>query len=80
MATTVNLSQERFAELARAAEEQGTTPDELVDEAVAALLRKRRFDELLSWGERHTRELGIKEEDVDRIIHEARDERRSRSR
>ena len=38
----IHLTDERFAELSRAAQAQGKTPDDLADEAIAILLRKRR--------------------------------------
>ena len=41
---TIHLTDERYAELMRVAQEQGTTPDELADKAVAAMLRRARRD------------------------------------
>jgi hypothetical protein len=77
-AKTIHLTEERFAELTRAAHAQGRTPDELADEAIAMLLRKRRLDDLMEFGQRHTRELGIPEGDVNRLISEVRAERKAR--
>jgi len=40
-ANVVHLTAERFDALVRAAADQGKSPDELADEAIAALLRRR---------------------------------------
>ncbi|MGD1097210.1 MAG: hypothetical protein ABSB35_35140 [Bryobacteraceae bacterium] len=76
----IHLTEERFAELARAAAAQSKSPDELADEAIAMLLCKRRLDELMQFGQRHTRDLGIPENDIERLISEVRSERRTRAR
>ena len=73
-ANTIHLTDDRFRELTRAALEHGKTPDELADEAIAMLLRKRALNDLMEFGQRHTRELGIPESDVSRLISEARAE------
>ena len=74
-AKSIQLADDRFAELARVALALGKTPDELADEAIAILLRKRRLDDLVEFGQRHTQELAIPESDVDRLISEVRSER-----
>jgi len=74
-ANTIHLTDDRFAELTRAAQAEGKTPDEVADEAIAMLLGKRRLDELMEFGQRHTSELGIPESDVNRLISEVRAER-----
>ena len=67
-ANNIHLTADRFAELACAAQAQGKTPDELADEAIAMLLRKRRLEDLMEYGQQRAQELGIKEDDVDRLI------------
>jgi len=76
----IRLSEERFAELARAAAAQNRSPDELADEAIALLLRKRRLDELIQFGQSHARDRGIPENEIERLIAEVRSERRTRAR
>lgn len=75
----VHLTAERFEALVRAAADQGKSPDELADEAIAALLRRRRLDELIDFGRRHAQHQGIDEGEVERLIAEARSERRNRT-
>lgn len=73
---TIHLSDARFAELQQAARAQGKTPDELADEAIAMLVRRDRLEGLLTFGEQQSRRLGVTEQDVERLINEARNERR----
>jgi hypothetical protein len=51
---------------------------ELVRDAVDCRLRERRRQRVYVLWRRAARKLGIKEEDVDRLIHEFRDEGRQR--
>ena len=78
-ANNIHLTADRFAELACAAQAQGQSPDELADEAIAMPLRRRRLEDLMEYGQR-AQELGIKQDDVDRLIHEGRAESRARGR
>ena len=59
------------------AKKENRTMSELVSEALRRYEAVQRLKELQSYGEKRARELGIKEEDVDRLIHEYRTERRS---
>ena len=79
-ANTIHLTDGRYAELTQAAQARGKTPDELADEAIAMPLRTRRLDDVMEFGQRHTRELEIPESDVNRLIAEVRTERNRRSR
>ena len=63
-------------EAQKAASADHISVDELVRDAVERRLRDRRRQQLYAYGEGQARKLGIKEEDVDRIIHEIRDEER----
>jgi hypothetical protein len=65
-------------EAQKAASADRISVDELVTDAVARRLRERRRQHLYAYGEGQARKLGMKEEDVDRIIHEFRDEERER--
>ena len=75
-AKSINLTEARFAELLEAAQAQGKTPDELADEAIAMLVRKRRLHHLMEFGQRHSQELGIAEGAVNQLISDVRAERR----
>lgn len=77
-AKNIHLTDDRLAELTRAAQAQDKTPDELADEAIAMLLRKRRFQDLLARGERYGRDSGYTEDQVPDVVHEFRREQRSR--
>lgn len=57
-AKSINVTEARFAELLQAAQAQGKTPDELADEAIAMLVRKRRLHNLMEFGQRHAKSWG----------------------
>jgi metal-responsive CopG/Arc/MetJ family transcriptional regulator len=79
-AKNIHLAEPLLAELEGAARSQQKTPDELADEAVRAFLRKRRWQELLTYGEQKGAESGIVEEDVPEMMHQWRGEKRKQSR
>lgn len=62
--------------MARAAEktakEEARTKSELIREALRQYLWGRRWKALRQYGEQKARELGIREEDVDDLVHDAR--------
>ena len=63
-------------EAEKAASADRISVDELIRDAVERRLRQRRRQNLYAYAEGQARKLGIKEEDVERIIHEFRDEER----
>lgn len=67
-------------EMARAAEKiakvEARTKSELVREALRQYIWGRGWKELRIYGEERAREKGIKEEDLDRLVHETRRVRR----
>jgi hypothetical protein len=65
-------------EAEQAASADRISVDEFVRDAMERRLRARRRDWLYAYGEQQARKVGIKEEDVERIIHEFRDEERQR--
>jgi hypothetical protein len=65
-------------EAEKAASADPISVDELVRDAVERRLRERRRQNLYAYGEGQARKLGIQERDVDRIIHEFREEERER--
>jgi hypothetical protein len=79
-AKNIHLAEPLLAELEGAARSQQKTPDELADEAVRAFLRKRRWQDLLTYGQQRGTETGILEEDFPEVIHQWRRERREQSR
>lgn len=67
-----------LAEAEQAANADRISVDELVRDAVERRLKNRRRQNLYVYGELQARKLDIQEEDVDRIIHEFREEDRQR--
>ena len=67
-----------LAEAEQVASADRISVDELVRDAMERRLRERKRQKLYAYGEQQARKLGIKEEDVDRIIHEFREEERQR--
>ncbi len=57
---------------------QQVSMDDLTQAAMSRYLDELSWKKLYAYGEGQARELGIKEEDVDRIIHEFRNEERER--
>jgi hypothetical protein len=79
-AKNIHLAEPLLAELEGAARSQQKTPDELAGEAVQAFLRKRRLQDIFTYGEQKGTESGIPEEDIPEVVHEWRRERREQSR
>jgi hypothetical protein len=82
----IALEPELLEQVDRLAQEEGKTVDALANELLGPLLeiRKqaeasdRRWQKLVDYGQAQAEKLGIKEEDVDRLIHEWRSEHRGR--
>jgi hypothetical protein len=66
-----------LTEAVQAANDDHISVDEWVRDAMERRLRERRRQDLYAYGQEQARKLGIKEEDVERIIHEFREENRS---
>lgn len=73
---SVTLPDEMLKNARKLAKKENRTMSELVREALRRYEAVQRLKDLQSYGERRARELGIKEEDVDRLIDEYRAERR----
>lgn len=67
-----------LSEAERMAAEQHVTLDEWMRKAVQRAIEDSGWKRLYAYGEQQARKVGIKEEDVDRIIHEFREEERQR--
>ncbi len=75
---SVSLPPEMLKEAERVARAEGRTRSELVREALRHYIRAREWEEISAYGRARARELGIREKDVDRIIHEYRAEQRQK--
>lgn len=76
---TIELPAEIVKEAEQLAKKEGRSKTELVEEALGRYMRRREWDEINTYGRKRAKELGIKEEDVDRIIHEHRAEERAQN-
>jgi hypothetical protein len=75
-AKNVSISPKLFARVTEEAAAEGTTADEIVNEAMKRYLAVRRVDRLQRYGHKRAEELGTTEDDVPRLIAESRAERR----
>ncbi len=64
-----------LAQVKAAAEEEHRPLADVVRDAIERYVRDRRWQKLLSYGEDRARELGLREEDIPRLIAEFRRER-----
>ena len=65
-----------LAEAKNLASAEHTTVDAFVRDAMELYLSRRRRRKLYAYGEEQARKLGIREEDVERVVHEFRREER----
>jgi len=72
----VAIEPELFARISEEAAAEGTTADQIANEATKRYLAVRRLDRLQRYGQKRAEELGITEDDVPRLIAESRAERR----
>ena len=72
----VAIEPELFARITEEAAAEGSTADQIANEATKRYLALRRLDRLHSYGQKRAEELGITEDDVPRLIAESRAERR----
>jgi hypothetical protein len=62
-----------LANASRLAEAEQVSMDEFVRDAIERRIGELRRQKLYAYGEAQARKLGIREEDVDRIVHEHRE-------
>ena len=82
----IALEPDLLKQVGTLAEQEGKTADELANELLGPLLQIRRqadssdgrWQKLVEYGQLQAEKLGIKEEDVDRLIHEWRQAQRGR--
>ena len=72
----IAIEPELFARVTKQAVAEGTTADEIANEAMKRYLAVRRVDRLQRYGHKRAEELGITEDHVPRLIAESRAERR----
>ncbi len=73
---SVSLPPDLLKAAERTAKKEGRTKSELFREALRRYLQEREWRELRRYGAVRAQRLGIREADVDRLIHEHRAERR----
>jgi len=69
---TISLPPEMVKQIEKIIKEEGMTKSELFREALREYIRKRRREKIREYGARKSAEVGIKEEDVERLIDEYR--------
>ena len=69
---TISLPPEMVKQIEKIIKEDGMTKSELFREALREYIRKRRWEKIREYGARKAAELGVKEEDIERIIDEYR--------
>jgi predicted transcriptional regulator len=70
------LSDELLRQIEDTARAQGRKPEDVLEEAVRQYFEKQSWVQFVERNERKTRALGITEDDVPRLVEEARRERR----
>lgn len=66
-----------LAEAEKIAAARHISLDELMQQAVQSFVEERSWKEVFAFGKQQAHKLGYKEEDVDRLIHEFREEDRA---
>jgi len=72
---TLSLPPQMVEQIDELAKEEGMTKSEFFREAVRQYIRKKRWEKIREYGARKAAKLGIKEEDVERLIDEYRSEK-----
>ncbi|MCD6256853.1 ribbon-helix-helix protein, CopG family [Candidatus Aerophobetes bacterium] len=69
---TLSLPPEMVEQIEKIAKEENMTKSELFREALREYLKKKRWEKIREYGAKKAAELGIREEDVERLIDEYR--------
>lgn len=77
---SITIPPEMLKRAKKLAKLENRTMSELLREAYREYERKRRWDDLNSYGRERAAALGITEEDVPRLVNEVRDEMRAKVR
>jgi len=73
---SLSLPPEMAEKIKELMKKEGRTRSELIREALRRYVEEQEWKEIYRYGERKAKEKGIREEDVDRIIHEYREKKR----
>ena len=73
--TKVLLSEELLREVREAAAAEQRSVDEVLTDAVRRYLTERKWQSLVESGSRRARDMGLTEDDVPRLVEEARRDR-----
>ena len=71
---TFTASAELAAQITEAAKADGCSRSEFLRKAVDRHIRTERWSEIFRYGSQKAKDMGIRPEDVDDIVHEVRDE------
>jgi metal-responsive CopG/Arc/MetJ family transcriptional regulator len=80
MVANISLPEPLFAEINSAAQAEHRTADELAADAVRQYLEKQSWVKFVERNERRAKEMGITEDDVERLITEYRAENQQQGR
>lgn len=75
---SISVPPEMLSRALALAKKENRTISELVREALRQYERRRWWEETNTYGRARAKELGLREEDVDRVTHEYRQEKRAR--
>jgi predicted transcriptional regulator len=75
---SISVPPEMLSRAVALAKKENRTISELVREALRQYERRRWWEETNTYGRGRAKELGLREEDVDRVIHKYRQEKRAR--
>jgi predicted transcriptional regulator len=77
---SVTLPPEMLSRAEKLARKENRTMSELVREALRYYERQRWWEETTAYGQSRARALGIGEQDIEQLVHEARRDNRNRRR
>jgi len=77
---SITLPPELFREAAELAKKESRTMSELMREALRRYKRQQEWDAINAYGRGHAARLGISEDDVVRLVHQCRAEKRRKRR
>ena len=75
---SITLPPEMLAQAEKLAKQENRTMSELIREALRHYERQRWWEETNAYAQARAQALGIREGDVDRLIHEARQKKRNK--
>ena len=73
---SLSLPPEMAKKIKELMKKEGRTRSELIREALRRYVEEQEWKEICQYGEMKAKQKGIKEEDVDQIVHEYREEKR----